>query len=171
MPSVVPWKAYKNEHYRARGFTVAGPESVAVRRRAPRPLRHARRARASPAQPPPPPACHRFVLRRALAPSLPRAPLPPSQGWPAVPPPAGAAAYPEIFQHLGVRVNPADVLNHGPVFVARAGRVRPRWRSGVPLRPVHAARAPLPCSSLSRRWKFFSDWRTALPASFLLTLP
>ena len=57
------------------------------------------------------------------------------QGWPAVPPPAGAAPYPEIFQHLGVRVDPAHVLNHGPV------------------------------------WKFFSDWRTALPASFLMTLP
>lgn len=39
------------------------------------------------------------------------------------------------FKYLGVKVNPADVENAGPV------------------------------------WKFFSDWKTAVPASILLTLP
>lgn len=137
MPSVVPWKAYKNEHYRARGFTVAGPEAVAVRRRAAAAHALSAGARSLGA------SCGRahdtgLPCAAPSPPSLPARLFP--QGWPAVPPPAGAAAYPEIFQHLGVRVNPADVLNHGPVCVARALRGRRQRR-----------RRAWPCARTPRR--------------------
>jgi len=74
-PTIIPWKAYKNEFYEKRGYTVAPKDW---------------------------------------------------KEWSDLPAP---------FKYLGVRVNPEHVTAHGPV------------------------------------WKFFSDWKTAIPASVLLTLP
>lgn len=63
-----------------------------------------------------------------------------AQGWDDIPadtknPDASGADLTGYFKYATVKMDPAHVLNHGPV------------------------------------WKFFSDWRTAIPAAVTLTLP